>query len=123
VLVSSHVLSEVQQTVDDVVIISQGRLVHSGTLDALESSTTTRVIVRTPTPDVLAAALRADGRPAVVVEQTDAGALAVSGLATDEIGHVAFATGVELHELRGESGDLERVFLELTASGNPGGAL
>ncbi|MDQ5975191.1 MAG: hypothetical protein QG661_2400, partial [Actinomycetota bacterium] len=45
------------------------------------------------------------------------------GLTTEEIGHIAFTSGIELHELAGGTGDLERVFLELTASGNPGGAL
>ncbi len=125
VLVSSHVLSEVQQTVDDVIIISRGQLVHAGTLEDLESSTSTRVVVRTPSPQQLADALRpmANEAAGVSVDVTADGSITVSGLSTDEIGHVAFTNGVELHELRGEAGDLERVFLELTASGNPGGAL
>lgn len=123
VLVSSHVLSEVQQTVDDVIIISKGQLVHAGTLQDLEASTSTRVVVRTPTPQQLADALRPMTNSGVTVDVTADGSITVSGLSTDEIGHVAFTSGVELHELRGEAGDLERVFLELTASGNPGGAL
>ncbi len=123
VLVSSHVLSEVQQTVDDVIIISKGVLVHAGTLADLESSTSTRVVVRTPSTQQLADALLRSETADVSVEIAADGSLSVAGLSTDEIGHVAFTNGVELHELRGEAGDLERVFLELTASGNPGGAL
>ena len=123
VLVSSHVLSEVQQTVDDIIIISQGRLVHAGTLDDLESSTSTRVVVRTPSPNDLAVALRPASAPGVTVEVGADGVLSIAGLSTEQIGHLAFTHGIELHELRAEAGDLERVFLELTASGNPGGAL
>lgn len=123
VLVSSHVLSEVQQTVDDVIIISGGRLVHAGTLADLEGSTSNRVTVRTPTPQPLADALREGAAGAALVTVAEDGVISVSGLTTEEIGHLAFTRGIELHELTGEAGDLERVFLELTASGNPGGAL
>jgi ABC-2 type transport system ATP-binding protein len=100
VLVSSHVLSEVQQTVDDVVIISRGRLVHAGPLADLGSGTA-QTIVRSPEADRLAEALRAGG--GTVGVRPD-GALAVTGLSAQEAGHIAFT----------DSGDLERVFLELT---------
>src|SRR4029077_16449889 len=53
VLVSSHVLSEVEQTVDSVVIIARGRLVHEGTLDELRGAGSVTVIMETPTPDRL----------------------------------------------------------------------
>jgi len=125
VLVSSHVLSEVQQTVDDVIIISQGRLVHAGTLEDLESTTGARVFVRTPSPNELIEALRPTSAAAagVTVEIGEGGVVTIAGLSTDEIGHVAFTHGIELHQLSAETGDLERVFLELTASGIPGGSL
>jgi ABC-2 type transport system ATP-binding protein len=124
VLVSSHVLSEVQQTVDDVVIISQGRLVYAGALEGLGAVTGSLVTVRSPAALLLAGHLRAASgtlRP-TRIEVGDAGSLTVSGLSTGEIGHVAFIHGIELHELAAHSGDLERVFLDLTATGNPGGA-
>ncbi len=124
VLVSSHVLSEVQQTVDDVVIISQGQLVYAGTLDGLGAVASSRVTVRSPAAHLLSGHLRATqgtGTPPIVDTAAD-GSLTVAGLSTDEIGHVAFIHGIELHELAADSGDLERVFLDLTASGNPGGA-
>jgi ABC-2 type transport system ATP-binding protein len=125
VLVSTHVLSEVQQTVDDVIIISRGQLVHAGTLADLEGSTSGRVTVRTPSPQALIDAVTgASGSngPAAVEVRAD-GILSISGLTTEEIGHLAFTHAVELHELTADAGELERVFLELTASGNPGGAL
>lgn len=110
VLVSSHVLSEVQQTVDDVVIISKGRLVHASPLADLGSGAT-RTIVRSPDGDRLSEALRTAG--ALVASRPD-GALTITGLTPHEAGHVAFIAGCELHELTVDAGDLERVFLELT---------
>lgn len=112
VLVSSHVLSEVQQTVDDVVIIRRGALVHTGALAEL-GSRGARLVLRSPDADRLAAALTEAGRQ-VVVARRDDGALLVSGLGPEEAGHRAFAAGCELHELSTEPDALERVFLELT---------
>ena len=123
VLVSSHVLSEVQQTVDDVVIITQGSLVYAGTLDGLSDAAGSRVTVRSPAAQALSEhvlAASTDGTPSV--EARADGSLTVGGLTAEQIGHLAFVHGIELHELTAEPGDLERVFLDLTASGNPGGA-
>jgi ABC-2 type transport system ATP-binding protein len=108
VLVSSHVLSEVEQTVDDVVVISRGRLVRQGALAELDTGPS-HVLVRTPTPEALLAAL--DG---VSVEALPTGLLRVPGHSAEEVGHVAFAAGVELHELTPEPSDLEKVFLDMT---------
>lgn len=110
VLVSSHVLAEVQQTVDDVVIVNRGRLVHSGPLDEL-SSRAGRVVVRSPEVDRLAGALVEAGG---TTEARPDGSLLVAGLGADAVGHVAFVAACELHELTAGPDDLERVFLELT---------
>jgi ABC-2 type transport system ATP-binding protein len=114
VLVSSHVLSEVQQTVDDVVIIDRGRLVRAGALDQIAGPGASRIVVRSPQAESLAAALgrRHPGR-AVVEPQAD-GSLLVRGLSAEQIGALAFTEGVELHELATRSDGLEDVFLELT---------
>ncbi len=109
VLVSSHVLSEVKQTVDDVVVITRGRLVQQGSLAELDSGPT-GVLVRTPAPERLRDALAGD-----TVEELPGGYLRVAGRTTDEIGHAAYTAGVELHELTAEASDLEKVFLDLTA--------
>lgn len=112
VLVSSHVLSEVEQTVDDVVIIARGELVRAAPLAALSS--TSAVCVRTPDPERLRVALSADG---LVTSGAD-GLLRVGGVDSARVGSVAFRAGVELHELYTERSDLEQVFLELTGGGS-----
>lgn len=114
VLVSSHVLSEVQQTVDDVVIITQGRLVHAGPLGEIGVAGALRVTVRSPQAARLAAALASAHAHGVAVEADDDGTLVVTGLSTAQVGQLAFAEGCELHELSTTSDGLEQVFLELT---------
>jgi ABC-2 type transport system ATP-binding protein len=112
VLISSHVLSEVQQTVDEVVVLARGRLVTQGRLRDLEAAQAT-VLVRTPHRGRLAQALLESRNGATVTEASEA-ALHVTGLTTDEVGRIAYAAGVELHELSDRPGDLERMFLNLT---------
>jgi ABC-2 type transport system ATP-binding protein len=105
--VSSHVLSEAQQTVDDVVVIARGRLVRQGSLAELETGPTA-VLVRTPTPEQLREALASYS-----VTEVD-GRLRVEGSTTDQVGHLAHTHGVELHELTAEASDLEKIFLSMT---------
>jgi ABC-2 type transport system ATP-binding protein len=121
VLVSSHVLSEVQQTVDDVVIIAGGRLVHASTLAELSALAEPRVRVASPDVAGLDALVAGGGW------QRAAGA-AVPGVAelvgTDvaTVGRAAFAARLELHELATHGVGLEDVFLRLTAPPAPPGA-
>ncbi|MFI2266192.1 ABC transporter ATP-binding protein [Micromonospora aurantiaca (nom. illeg.)] len=114
VLVSSHLLSEMQLLADDVVIIAGGKLVRQGPVDQVMASMThdVRVRVRTPQADDLAAALR---EQSAVVDTDPHGALLVTGVDAPAVGRVALAAKVELHELTTERPDLEGVFLELTA--------
>jgi ABC-2 type transport system ATP-binding protein len=109
VLVSSHVLSEVQQTVDDVIVINRGRLVTSGPIGRLVTEGAVRV--RSPRAVELAAALERDGADVTAVED----ALVVKGRTTEQIGELAFTAGVPLHELTLELASLEDVFFRLTA--------
>jgi len=111
ILVSSHLLSEVQHMADDVVIIAAGRLVRQATVAELTGElATTRVLARTPHPDRLVAAL--DGARA---ETGEDGTVRVTGVDTAAVFRAAVAAGVELHELTYERPDLEHVFLELTS--------
>ncbi|GIJ34295.1 ABC transporter ATP-binding protein [Micromonospora sediminimaris] len=114
VLVSSHLLSEMQLLADDVVIIAAGQLVRQGPVEQVIGSMAqgVRVRVRTPQADALTAALK-DG-PATV-DSDGQGALLIGGVDAPTVGRAALAAGVELHELTTERPDLERVFLELTA--------
>ncbi|ADU08589.1 MULTISPECIES: ABC transporter ATP-binding protein [Micromonospora] len=114
VLVSSHLLSEMQLLADDVVIIAAGKLVRQGPVDQVMASMThdVRVRVRTPQADELTAALR---EQSAVVDTDPHGALLVTGVDAPAVGRAALAAKVELHELTTERPDLEGVFLELTA--------
>src|SRR5262245_14529231 len=114
ILVSSHVLSEVQQTADRVVIINQGRLVREGTLEELSAGHGQTVRVRSPQAERLAAALRAKAAEGRVGGSHE---LHVTGLDAPEVGHVAFVEQVELHALEKEQGDLEQIFFALTGMG------
>jgi ABC-2 type transport system ATP-binding protein len=111
VLVSSHVLSEVQQSVDDIVVITRGRLVRQGPLAELEAGTGA-VLVRTPEPGRLR-----DVLTGYDVQGDADGRLRVHGCTTDQVGHLAHVNGVELHELAASDNDLERLFLEMTGDG------
>jgi ABC-2 type transport system ATP-binding protein len=122
VLVSSHLLTEVQQSADRVVILSQGRLIREGSLQELESSAGETVMVRTPQADALGQALVRTG--ANVTPGREPGLLQVKGVPAQAVGHTAFTANVELHELRTERADLESLFFQLTspqyAAGQPG---
>ena len=113
-LVSSHLLSEMQQLADDVVILAAGKLIRQGPVDEVLGSmgAAMQVRVRTPEPDKLTAALASFG-PAIT--PLPDGALLVTGVDAAAVGHAAFTASVELHELTGERADLEQVFLQLTA--------
>ena len=112
VLVSSHVLAEVAQTVDQVVIINRGRLVTFAPLAALTARVAGGVRVRTPELEKLHGALAAAGIEATVVGPDE---LAVADAPSSRVGEVAAASGVVLHELAPQSSTLEEVFLALTA--------
>ncbi len=114
VLVSSHLLSEVEQTVDRVVIVGAGRLVREGSIAELRAGAAGAgtVLVRSPEAPRLAEVLRAGG--AQVTADGD-GALTVGGRSAAEIGSRAFAAGVELHELRPHTSGLEEIYFQLTA--------
>ncbi len=111
VLVSSHLLSEVQQSVDRVVIISHGALVYEGGLAGLESGP--RVIVDAPDRAGLDSALRSAG---AAVEATPAG-LAVTGLGPERVGAIASGAGIALSLLAPEQTGIEKAFLELVGEG------
>jgi ABC-2 type transport system ATP-binding protein len=114
VLVSSHLLSEVEQTVDRVVIVGAGRLVREGSIEQLRTGAegSGTVLVRSPEADRLADLLRARG---VTVTVEDGGALAVPGTTPADVGRQAFAAGIELHELRSRTSGLEEIYFQLTA--------
>jgi ABC-2 type transport system ATP-binding protein len=113
VLVSSHGLAEVAQTVDQVVIIARGRLVTQSTLADLTSRTDQLVRVRTPQAAALRPLLAAQGIHAELVG-TDL--LTAVDTSAEAVGRTAVAAGIVLHEMTTEHANLEEVFLELTTN-------
>ncbi len=109
VLVSSHMLQEVEQTVDDIVIIAHGRLVEHGAMSDLHGTGSS--LVRTTDAEALVAALRPVDVAASV--QPD-GSLLASSADLQLIGDVALGAGLPVHELRLVSTDLESLFFSLT---------
>lgn len=112
VLISSHVLAEVAQTVDQVLIINHGRLVTEASLDDLTKQVGGSVRVRSPQLSELAEALKREG-----IESTMSNdhALLVHGTTSEHVGDISFAAGVKIHELVSEGSSLEEVFLDLTS--------
>jgi len=113
ILVSSHLMSEMALTATDLVVIGRGQLIADTTVaDFIASNTEATVLVRSPRPEELAAALRSAG--AGVVPGPD-GELLVTGLDAAAIGDTAHAAGLVLHELSPQHASLEEVFMDLTA--------
>ena len=111
VLISSHVLAEVAQTVDEVLIINHGKLVVESSLEELTHRSTGSVRIRTPAPSRLADALTQAG---IQVSAREDETVLAYGTTSDHVGDIAFAANVPIHELVGESSSLEEVFLGLT---------
>jgi len=109
ILVSSHLLQEIAQTVDDVVIIANGRLVRHGPMSELSGAPST--FVRTSEPAALAQALQRTG-----VGSTPGadGELVVETADLRQVGDAALAAGLPIWELRAQRADLEELFLSLT---------
>jgi ABC-2 type transport system ATP-binding protein len=112
VLVSSHLMSEMAQTADRLIVIGRGRLIaDTTTAQLIESSTRKDVLVRSPRAADLAALMQARG--AVINRQED-GALAVTGLDAPAIGDLAAEHGIAVHALIPRSASLEDAYLDLT---------
>ena len=116
VLISSHVLAEVAQTVDQVLIINRGKLVVESSLEQLTARVGGSVRVRTPETARLLEAL---GREQLGATTSSDHTLLVHGTTSERVGDVAFAAGVPVHELVADGSSLEEVFLELTAEPQP----
>ena len=110
VLVSSHVLTEMAQLADDVVIIAKGRLIREAPMAEVVAGGAHGTRVRLPEAGKLAAALERDG---ISARELGDGALAVDAPAP-RVGEIAAAEGLVLHELVAQVESLEDVFLELT---------
>ncbi|MEU7478553.1 ATP-binding cassette domain-containing protein [Lentzea sp. NPDC042327] len=112
VLVSSHLLSEMALTASELVVIGRGKLItQSTTQEFIDRSTGNSVLVRSPQLSKLGPLLVDKG---FTVRDGADGALSVSGATSDQIGDIAAANGVVLHELSPQRGSLEEAFMQLT---------
>jgi ABC-2 type transport system ATP-binding protein len=121
VFVSSHLMSEMENTADHLIVIGRGSLLADCTMDEfIARSSGQTVRVRTPQPDLLAkavsevAASAGAATPASATTEAD-GSLTVHGLTAAQVGDLAFDHGVRLHELTVVRASLESAFMELTA--------
>jgi len=111
VLVSSHLLAEVAHTVDEVVIIANGRLVTQSSLADLTSRSQSGVRVRTPDAEALRGALAAEE---IAAELVGAEMVMAYQTTTEAVGLTAAGAGLVIYEMTAERLDLEEMFLELT---------
>jgi ABC-2 type transport system ATP-binding protein len=119
VLVSSHLMSEMEHTADHLLVIGKGKLIADCPMgEFIARSTQQAVRARTPQPGVLALALSAAGGQVATSENAPAGSgaeLEVHGMTLERVGEVAFTAGVPLYLLAPVRASLEEAFMELTA--------
>ena len=112
VLISSHLLAELAQLIDDVVIISRGSVRYAAPLDDLYGSTAARLRIRGRDPQRLWQAFEEAG----ATVEGDGYALQVFGLTPENAGEIAFAAGVPIFELATDAPNLEQIFLDLVSA-------
>ena len=112
IFISSHVLAEVEQIVDEVVIIHRGKFVVQATTAELVARAAGGIRARSPQADRLRAALEEAG---VKVASSEGDLLTLADATTAQVGEIAAAKGIVLHELVAESSTLEEAFLDLTS--------
>jgi ABC-2 type transport system ATP-binding protein len=113
VFLSSHLMAEMAQTADHLIVIGRGRLIADTTVAQIvaEASQGAAVLVRTPQANELREALAGKG---VTVTSSEREALEVHGLTSAEVGTIAAARGIVLHELVAQKASLEQAFMNLT---------
>jgi len=112
VFVSSHLMSEMALTADQIIVIGRGTLITQGSIDSLTANAKGSVFVRASDHQKLMTELKAHGGD---VSDANDDALSVSELTSDQIGQIAFDADVVLFELTPQRASLEDVFMELTA--------
>ncbi len=112
VLLSSHLMSEMSQTADHVIVLGRGRVLADAPLQELVRTwTTTTLLVRSPRLDDLVAALK---MPDATISAVEPGAVQITGITPQTVGDIAAAHGIPLHELTPRVGSLEDAYLALT---------
>ncbi len=112
VLVSSHLLAEMAQMADHLIVIGRGRLISDSPTAEFTARARSTVVVRTPKADQLAEVLRKEG---ATVSVDGPEALSIAGMEQPQVGELAFGAGVVLHGLSTHVASLEEAFLEATS--------
>ena len=113
VFVSSHLMSEMENTADHLIVIGRGKLIAATSMKGFVAQASgASVRVRTPSGDQLVRAVAAKG---ATTSADDDGAIEVRGMSIEQIGDLAFSEGIRLHELTMVRASLEEAFMELTA--------
>jgi ABC-2 type transport system ATP-binding protein len=112
VFVSSHLMSEMAVSADEIIVIGRGKFITSGSIDDLTKTAKGTVLVRASDHDKLASAVAL--HHGVVHEANDNG-LIIGDLTSDEVGQIAFDVGIAVFELVPQRASLEEVFMDLTA--------
>jgi ABC-2 type transport system ATP-binding protein len=113
ILVSSHLMSEMERTADRIIVIGKGQVLADGPIaDIVGGQHEATVLVSSPAPDALTVQLQEAGAR---IQQTDNGQLQVLGLERATIGDIAASAGIALHELRSIDGSLEEAYEQLVA--------
>src|SRR5579863_1260808 len=112
VFVSSHLMSEMAVSADEIIVIGRGRFITSGSVNDLTKNAEGTVLVRASDHDKLAQVLASNH--GVVHDANDEG-LTVGALTSDQVGQLAFDAGITVYELTPQRASLEEVFMDLTA--------
>jgi ABC-2 type transport system ATP-binding protein len=113
VFVSSHLMSEMENTADHLIVIGRGKLIAATSMEEFVARASgASVRVRTPSTDQLVRAVTGKGATA---DLDDDGSIEVRGMNAEQIGDLAFGEGIRLHELAPVRASLEEAFMELTA--------
>jgi ABC-2 type transport system ATP-binding protein len=113
VFVSSHLMSEMENTADHLIVVGKGSLIADCSMsEFIARSSGSSVRVKTPSPDSLVLAIAAEGGSATTAKD---GTMLVHGMTAEQVGDIAFEKGIRLHELAAVRASLEEAFMELTA--------
>ncbi|MDE3207189.1 MAG: ATP-binding cassette domain-containing protein [Acidobacteriota bacterium] len=112
VFLSSHLMAEMAQTAEHVIVVGRGRLIADVPIDELVAGSSATVVVRSPEAEELALALAGTD---VTVNAVSAGVLEVRGATTDQVGETARRHNLAIYELRVEQASLEDVFMSMTS--------
>jgi ABC-2 type transport system ATP-binding protein len=112
VFVSSHLMSEMAVSADQIIVIGRGRFITQGSVDDLTATAQGTVFVRVSDPPQLVSLVK---NHKGTVEEMNDGNLTIGGLTSDQIGGIAFNAGITVLELTPQRASLEDVFMDLTA--------